>query len=67
MLKSSLCEHSDAYILVTRTITITKARADAAAQRADKRNKRVTLKNQVLFTNCIGQINNTQVDNMMPM
>ena len=34
MLKSSLCDYSDAYILVKRTITITGAGADAAARQA---------------------------------
>ena len=29
MLKSSLCDYSDAYILVTRTIAITREGADA--------------------------------------
>ena len=32
MLKSSLCDYSDAYILVKGTITITGAGADAAAR-----------------------------------
>ena len=31
MLKSSLCDYSDAYILVKGTITITEAEADATA------------------------------------
>ena len=38
MLKSSLCDYSDAYILVSGTITIT--RADDAAKRADERKKK---------------------------
>ena len=37
MLKSSLCDCSDAYILVKGTITITGAGADAAARQADER------------------------------
>ena len=44
MLKSSLCDHSDACILVKGRITITGAGADAAARQADERNKRVTFK-----------------------
>ena len=40
MLKSSLCDYSDAYILVKGTITINGARADAAARQADKGDKR---------------------------
>ena len=41
MLKSSLCDFSDAYVLVKRTITITGAEADAAARQANERDKRV--------------------------
>ena len=39
MLKSSLCDYGDTYILVKETITITGARADAAARQADERDK----------------------------
>ena len=35
MLKSSLCDYSDVYILMKRTITITGAGDDAAARQAD--------------------------------
>ena len=45
MLKSSLCDYSDAYILVKGRITITGAGADAAARQADERNKGVIFKN----------------------
>ena len=71
MLKSSLCDYSDAYILVKGTITINNtAAADAAA---NNRNKKVIFKNCAPFTNCISEINNTQIDNakdidfVMPM
>ena len=73
MLKSSLCDYSDAYILVKGTITITRAGADAAARQADERDKGVAFKNCAPFTNCISEINNTQIDNakdidiVMPM
>ena len=60
MLQSSLCEYSDAYILVKGKITITGAGADAAARQADEG---VAFKNCVPFTNCISEIKNTQVDN----
>ena len=63
MLKSSLCDYSDAYILVKGTITINGVGADAAARQADERDKGVTFKNCASFTNCISEINNTQVDN----
>ena len=39
MLKSSLCDYSDAYILIKVKITITGAGDDAAARQADKRDK----------------------------
>ena len=73
MLKSSLCNYRDVYILVKGTITITGARADAAARQADERDKGVAFKNCAPFINCISEINNTQVDNakdidiVMPM
>ena len=44
MLKSSLCDYSDTYILVKGTITITGAGDDAAARQADERDKGVVLK-----------------------
>ena len=60
MLKSSFCDYSDAYILVKGTITVNNtAAADADANNT---NKKVIFKNCALFTNCISEINNTQVD-----
>ena len=38
MLKSSLCDYSDAYILAEGTIKITEAGDDAAARQADETN-----------------------------
>ena len=73
MLKSSLCDYSDAYIFVKGTITINGIGADAVARRADERDKGVAFKNCEPFTNCIIEINNTQVGNakdidiLMPM
>ena len=73
MLKSSLCDYSGAYILVKGKITITGEGAHAAARQTDERDKGVTFKNCAPFTNCISEINNTQVDNakdidtVMPM
>ena len=63
MLRSSLCDYSDAYILVSGTITITRAGNDDAAWRLDERNKGVIFKNCAPFTDCISEINNTQIDN----
>ena len=44
MLKSSLCEYSDAYILVKEKITVTAAGVDAPARQADERDKEKYLK-----------------------
>ena len=61
MLKSSLCDYSDAYILVKGTITVNNTAA--ANANANNTNKKVIFKNCTPFTNCISKINNTQVDN----
>ena len=63
MLKTSLCDYSDAYIFVKGTITITGTGADAAGRQADERDKGVAFKNCAPFINCISEINNIQVDN----
>ena len=71
MLKSSLCDYSDGYILVKGTITVDNTAAAPAA--ANNNNKKVIFKNCAPFTICIGEINNIQVDNskdtdiVMPM
>ena len=58
MLRSSLCEYSDAYILVSGTITVAELAAGGGNQ-----NIPVVFKNCALFTNCISEISNTQIDN----
>ena len=71
MLKSSLCDYSDAYILVKGTISVNNTAAQGAA--ANNTNKKVIFKNCAPFTNCISEINNRQIDNakdidiVMPM
>ena len=71
MLKSSLCDYSDAYILVKGTINVNNTAAQGAA--ANNTNKKVIFKNCAPFTNCISEINNMQIDNakdidiVMPM
>ena len=71
MLRSSLCDYSDAYILVKRNIAVSNTAADGAA--VNNTNKKVIFKNCAPFTNCISKINNTQTDNaeyidiVMPM
>ena len=63
MLRLSLCDYSDAYILVIGTITITGAGADATAKIIDERQKEVIFNNCVPFTDCVSEINNTEIDN----
>ena len=63
MLKSVSYDYSDAYILVSGTITIDAAGVDDAAKRLDERNKGVMYKNCAPFTDSISKINNTQTDN----
>ena len=68
---SSLCDYSDAYILVKGTITV--ANTAAAGEDANNTNKKVIFKNCVPFTSCISRTNNTQlydaqyIDVVMPM
>ena len=61
MLKPCLCDYSDAYILVKRTITVNNT-APAGAT-VNKTNKKVVFKNCDPSINCISEINNTKVDN----
>ena len=61
MLRSSLCEYGDAYILVKGNITVNNT-ADAGVA-ANNTNKKIIFKNCAPFTNCISKINNTQIDN----
>ena len=71
MLESSICDYSDAYILVKETITITPV--PPQAQDPNNNDKKVVFKNCTPFTGCIREINNTQIDNanyigvIMPM
>ena len=64
ILKSSiLCNYSDAYILVSGTITIDGEGDHDASKQADERNKKVLLKNCSPFIDCTSEKNNTQIDN----
>ena len=56
MLRSDLCDYSDAYIVVKGTITVTDPYNDAY-------DKQLTLKNNTPFVFCILKINNTLTDN----
>ena len=69
MLRSDLCDYSDAYIVV-------KGRKDLlaiAANENDKAQKNVAFKNSAPFRSCISKVNSTLIDNaedlyiVMPM
>ena len=66
MLRSDLCDYSNAYIVVKGTITI--VRPNGA-----KRNKEAAFKNNAPYINCISKINEVKIDNaedldiIMPM
>ena len=70
MLRSNLCDFSDAYIVVKGTITLTKI---TGGRIIDIRNRFLAFKNNAPFTNCISKINNVLNDNtedldiVMPM
>ena len=59
MLKSSSYDYSDAYILVKGIITIAPVTPPAANA---NNNKEVVFKISAIFTDCISEINNTQID-----
>ena len=61
MIRSSLSDYSDAHMLVKGTITVPNMAAAGAA--VSHTNKKILFKNCALFTSCITEINNTQVDN----
>ena len=71
MLRSSLRDYSDAYILVKENISVNNNAGAGAG--ANNIGKKVIFKNCAPFTNCISKINNTQIDNaeytdiVMPM
>ena len=71
MLRSTLCDYGDGYILVKGNITVNNAAA--AGANANNTNKKVIFKNFAPFNNCINEINNTQIGNteyidiVMPM
>ena len=57
MIRSSLCDYSDAYILAKRTITIPNTEAEGAA--VNNTSKKVVFQNCAPCTSCIIKINNT--------
>ena len=69
MLRSDLCNYSDAYIVVNGIIDLLAA----AANENDKAQKNVIFKNDTPFRSCISKINSTLIGNaedadiVMPM
>ena len=63
ILKSSLCDYGDAHILVKVTITVTGEGANDDAKRSNERDREVIIKNCAPFSDCISEINNTEIDN----
>ena len=61
MLRSSLCDYSDAYIAVKEIITVNSTAAEDVA--ASNTNKKVIFKNWAPFVKCLSKIKNTQIDN----
>ena len=67
MLRSSLCDYSDAYILVKGTITVT------GNHPRDRQNTPLILKNNAQFVSCITRINGELIEDaddldiVMPM
>ena len=66
MLRSDLCDYSDAYIAVAGAIAVTSPPNDTY-------DKKLAFKNNAPFIRCISKINNTLIDNaeglyiVMPM
>ena len=56
ILRSNLCDYSDAYIVVKGKIIVTNPNNDAY-------DKKLALKNNAPFLSCISKINNTLIDN----
>ena len=64
MLRSNLCDYSDAYILVKGTITVTAPGVNNNANNIrDKRNRPVISKNNAPFVSCITRINGELIEN----
>ena len=70
MLRSDLCDYSDAYVVVKGDITLTETNGRGII---DVRNRFLAFKNNAPFTNCISKINNVLIENaedldvVMPM
>ena len=56
-LRLDLCDYSDVYIVVKRSVTV------GGPTNANTINKKLTFKNNAPFRSCISKINNTFIDN----
>ena len=57
MLRSDLCDYSNAYIIVKGDIIVTRP------NNTDQYDKKLAFKNNAPFISCISKINNTLIDN----
>ena len=62
MLRSSLCDYSDAYILIKGNISVNNTAPAGAA--TNNVTKKIIFKNCAPFTSCISKINNKQIGNV---
>ena len=74
MLRSNLCDYSDAYILVNGANTVTAPGANNGVNNIrDKKNRSLILKNNARFVSCITRINGELIEDaddldiVMPM
>ena len=64
MLRSDLCDYSDAYIVVKEDVTLIKTNTRGFI---DTINRFLAFKNNVPFTSCISKINNVLIDNAVDL
>ena len=60
MLKQSLCDYNDAYVLVKGSVFSSTAAVDV---NANNKNKTLAFKNYLSFTDCISGVNSQKEDN----
>ena len=63
ILRSSLCDYTDAYIIVKGNISVNNNAGVGAGAAANNIGKKVIFKSRAPFTSCLNKINNTQIDN----
>ena len=63
MIKSNFYDYSDAYVYVKVIITVRNTSAQGEASKY--RNKKVKFKNSTPFANCLSEIQNKQVEDVL--